>query len=90
MPLFHTNTGTQAHTQFYKNVILIRQYRSEKANKFLSIQLLDEFVDRLIDNCIHLISPEPTDELIENFMDMVFNNEPFNTKIIIERFKKYM
>ena len=82
------NTNT-AH-QIYKNVILIQQYRSEKANKFLSIQLLDEFVDRLIENCIHLISSEPSEELIDDFMDMVFNNEPFNTKIIIERFKKYI
>ena len=78
------NTNTEQ--QIYKNVILIQQYRSEKANKFLSIQLLDEFVDRLIDNCIHLISPEPTDKLIDDFMDMVFNNEPFNTKIIIKYF----
>ncbi len=82
------NTNT-AH-QIYKNVILIQQYRSEKANKFLSIQLLDEFVDRLMENCIHLVNPEPSDELIENFMDMVFNNEPFNTKIITERFKRFM
>lgn len=82
--------NTNTAQQIYKNVILIQQYRSEKANKFLSIQLLDEFVDRLIENCIHLISPEPSDVLIDDFMDMVFNNEPFNTKIIIERFKKYI
>jgi hypothetical protein len=82
------NTNT-AH-QIYKNVILIQQYRSEKANKFISVQLLDEIVDRLMENSIHLINPDPSDELIDNFMDMVFNNEPFNTKIISERFKRFM
>ena len=82
------NTNT-AH-QIYKNVILIQQYRSEKANKFLSIQLLDEFVDRLFENSIYLISPNPSGRLVDEFTNMVFNNEPFNTKIIIERFKRFI
>lgn len=81
---------TNTAQQIYKNVILIQQYRSEKANKFISVQLLDEIVDRLMENSIHLINSEPTDNLIDDFMDMVFNNEPFNTKIISERFKKYI
>jgi hypothetical protein len=84
-----THKQEAINKQVYKNYLLIKEYQKLYYSGILSNEFLDKLIDRLIDNSIYLINPEPSDALINYFNLIVETDSNYYEDTLFDDLKEY-
>jgi hypothetical protein len=84
-----THKQEAINKQVYKNYLLIKEYQKLYYSGILSNEFLDKLIDRLIDNSIYLINPEPSDALINYFNLIVETDSNYYEDTLFYDLKEY-